>query len=127
MMAKIFLPLSAWSSLAFIAYVTLSPLNERPEIDTYGFLSLFSHFDHYIAYAIGFSFRIRLSAANMSRLHSRFRKRYFARTGSNADAGSSRPNLGRRPENNWRRLRSCVRIFHDVASPSPMTSSRSYV
>jgi len=52
MMAKIFLPLSAWSSLAFIAYVTLSPLNERPEIGTYGLLSLFSHFDHYIAYAI---------------------------------------------------------------------------
>jgi VanZ family protein len=52
MIAKVFLPLSAWSSLAFIAYATLSPLDERPEISTYGFLSLFSHFDQYIAYAV---------------------------------------------------------------------------
>ena len=51
-MAKIFrflTPAAAWSLFAFIAYATLSPLDERPEID--GFLFLFSHFDHYIAYA----------------------------------------------------------------------------
>ena len=51
-MAKIFrflTPAAAWSLFAFIAYATLSPLDERPEID--GFLYLFSHFDHYIAYA----------------------------------------------------------------------------
>jgi len=58
-MAKIFQRLSAvaaWSSLAFIAYATLSPLNERPELGA-GFLFLFSHFDHYIAYAVmGFLF-----------------------------------------------------------------------
>jgi VanZ family protein len=53
-MAKVFQSLSAmaaWSSLAFIAYATLSPLSERPEIDS-GFLILFSHFDHYVAYAV---------------------------------------------------------------------------
>jgi VanZ family protein len=38
---------AAWLSLAFIAYATLSPLNERPEIS-----GLFSHFDHYFAYAV---------------------------------------------------------------------------
>jgi VanZ family protein len=38
---------AAWLSLAFIAYATLSPLNERPEIG-----GLFSHFDHYLAYAV---------------------------------------------------------------------------
>jgi VanZ family protein len=38
---------AAWLSLAFIAYATLSPLNERPEIS-----GLFSHFDHYLAYAV---------------------------------------------------------------------------
>ena len=54
-MAKVFqIPsaTAAWSSLAFIAYATLSPLNERPEISAYGFLNLFSHFDQYIAYAV---------------------------------------------------------------------------
>lgn len=51
-MAKIsqrLITVAAWSSLAFIAYATLSPLNERPEIDV-GTLFLFSHFDQYIAY-----------------------------------------------------------------------------
>ena len=38
---------AAWLSLAFIAYATLSPLNERPEIS-----GLFSHFDHYFGYAV---------------------------------------------------------------------------
>jgi VanZ family protein len=42
--------ITAWASLAFIAYATLSPLNERPELD--GFLQLFSHFDHYLAFAV---------------------------------------------------------------------------
>src|ERR1700733_7369403 len=51
-MAKIsqrLIAVAAWSSLAFVAYATLSPLNERPEIDV-GALFLFSHFDQYIAY-----------------------------------------------------------------------------
>jgi VanZ family protein len=39
---------AAWTSLAFIAYATLSPLNERPEFDT----DLFSHLDHYLAFAV---------------------------------------------------------------------------
>src|SRR5215813_11090743 len=38
---------AAWTSLAFIAYATLSPLDERPEFDT-----LFSHLDHYLAFAV---------------------------------------------------------------------------
>jgi VanZ family protein len=38
---------AAWTSLAFIAYATLSPLNERPEIS-----GLFSHFDRYFGYAV---------------------------------------------------------------------------
>src|SRR5215471_11535865 len=38
---------AAWTTLAFIAYATLSPLNERPEFDT-----LFSHLDHYLAFAV---------------------------------------------------------------------------
>ena len=38
---------AAWISLAFIAYATLSPLNERPEFDT-----LFSHLDQYLAFAV---------------------------------------------------------------------------
>ena len=38
---------AAWTSLAFIAYATLSPLNERPEFET-----LFSHLDHYLAFAV---------------------------------------------------------------------------
>ena len=42
---------AAWTSLAVIAYATLSPLSERPEFGTYGFLFLFSHFDQYVAYA----------------------------------------------------------------------------
>ena len=37
----------AWTLLAFIAYATLSPLNERPELDI-----LFSHLDHYLAFAV---------------------------------------------------------------------------
>jgi VanZ family protein len=40
---------AAWISLAFIAYATLSPLDERPELAS---LDLFTHFDHYIAYAV---------------------------------------------------------------------------
>src|SRR5581483_8359284 len=45
---------AAWGWLAFIAYATLSPLNERPEFDTGLFLLLFSfsHFDHYVAFAV---------------------------------------------------------------------------
>lgn len=39
---------AAWLSLAFIAYATISPLNERPELDW----QLFSHFDHYLAFAV---------------------------------------------------------------------------
>jgi VanZ family protein len=53
-MAKVFQILSAtaaWISLAFIAYATLSPLKERPEISA-GFLILFSHFDQYVAFAV---------------------------------------------------------------------------
>ena len=38
---------AAWILLAFIAYATLSPLNERPE-----FATLFSHLDHYLAFAV---------------------------------------------------------------------------
>ena len=38
---------AAWTSLAFIAYATLSPLNERPEFD-----ALFSHLDQYLAFAV---------------------------------------------------------------------------
>jgi VanZ family protein len=41
---------AAWTSLAFIAYATLSPLNERPEFDT-DLFSL-SHLDHYLAFAL---------------------------------------------------------------------------
>jgi hypothetical protein len=40
---------TAWIALAFIAYATLSPLDERPELA--GF-NLFSHFDHHLAYVI---------------------------------------------------------------------------
>ena len=39
---------AAWTSLAFIAYATLSPLNERPEFDS----PLFSHLDQYLAFAV---------------------------------------------------------------------------
>jgi VanZ family protein len=39
----------AWISLAFVTYATLSPLNERPELAS---LDLFTHLDHYIAYAV---------------------------------------------------------------------------
>jgi VanZ family protein len=42
---------TAWTSLAFIAYATLSPLNERPEFD-FDLFSLFSHLDHYLAFAL---------------------------------------------------------------------------
>jgi VanZ family protein len=42
--------IAAWASIAFIAYATLSPLNERPELD--GFLQLFAHFDHYLGFAV---------------------------------------------------------------------------
>jgi VanZ family protein len=45
---------AAWTSLAFIAYATLSPLNERPEFDT-DLFSL-SHLDHYLAFAVAGSF-----------------------------------------------------------------------
>jgi VanZ family protein len=41
---------AAWTLLAFIAYATLSPLNERPEFDT-DLFSL-SHLDHYLAFAV---------------------------------------------------------------------------
>jgi VanZ family protein len=41
---------AAWTSLAFIAYATLSPLNERPEFDFD--LFSFSHLDHYVAFAV---------------------------------------------------------------------------
>jgi VanZ family protein len=40
---------AAWTSLAFIAYATVSPLNERPELVTG---SLFSHLDHYLAFLV---------------------------------------------------------------------------
>jgi hypothetical protein len=46
-MFRIVTVVAAWLSLAFIAYATLSPLNERPEIS-----GLFSHFDHYFGYAV---------------------------------------------------------------------------
>ena len=39
---------AAWTTLAFIAYVTLSPLNERPELD----FDLISHPEHYLAFAV---------------------------------------------------------------------------
>ena len=39
--------IGAWTSLALIAYATLCPLSGRPEIK-----SLFSHFDHYLAFAV---------------------------------------------------------------------------
>jgi len=39
---------AAWTTLAFIAYVTLSPLNERPELD----FKLISHPEHYLAFAV---------------------------------------------------------------------------
>jgi VanZ family protein len=39
---------AAWISLAFIAYATLSPLNERPELD----FDLISHPEHYLAFAL---------------------------------------------------------------------------
>jgi VanZ family protein len=39
---------AAWTSLAFIAYATLSPMNERPEFDT----DLFAHLDQYLAFAV---------------------------------------------------------------------------
>ncbi len=39
---------AAWISLAFIAYATLSPLNERPEFD----FDLISHPEHYLAFAL---------------------------------------------------------------------------
>src|SRR5262249_29568925 len=38
---------AAWTSLVFIAYATLSPLSERPELET-----VFSHLDHYLAFAV---------------------------------------------------------------------------
>jgi VanZ family protein len=41
---------AAWITLAFIAYATLCPLDERPELYD-GFWSLFTHLDHYIAFA----------------------------------------------------------------------------
>ncbi len=46
-MLRSLIAVAAWLSLAFIAYATLSPLNERPEIS-----GLFSHFDHYFGYAV---------------------------------------------------------------------------
>jgi VanZ family protein len=46
-MFRTLIAVAAWLSLAFIAYSTLSSLNERPEIS-----GLFSHFDHYFAYAV---------------------------------------------------------------------------
>ncbi len=39
---------TAWIALAFIAYATLCPLQERPELDSF---DLFSHFDHFAGYA----------------------------------------------------------------------------
>ena len=39
-------------SLAVIAYATLSPIHERPEFGTQGLFHLFSHLDHYIAFAV---------------------------------------------------------------------------
>jgi len=50
-MLRIVTATAAWTSLAFIAYSTLSPLSERPELGD-GFLFLFSHFDQYIAFAV---------------------------------------------------------------------------
>jgi VanZ family protein len=41
---------AAWTSLAIIAYATLCPLDERPELDA-GLFSL-SHLDHYLAFAV---------------------------------------------------------------------------
>jgi VanZ family protein len=46
-MFRTLIAVAAWLSLAYIAYATLSPLNERPEIS-----GLFSHFDHYFGYAV---------------------------------------------------------------------------
>src|ERR1044072_6318367 len=47
---------AAWLSLAFIAYATISPLRERPDIASN---FLFSHFDHYASYAaVGFLFSL---------------------------------------------------------------------
>jgi VanZ family protein len=54
-MANIFrslVAMAAWTSLAVVAYATLSPLSERPEFGDHGVLLLFSHFDQYIAYAV---------------------------------------------------------------------------
>ena len=39
---------AAWTSLAFIAYATLCPLNERPELD----FDLISHPEHYLGFAV---------------------------------------------------------------------------
>jgi len=39
---------AAWITLTFIAYATLSPLNERPELD----FDLISHPEHYLAFAM---------------------------------------------------------------------------
>jgi VanZ like family len=40
---------AAWTTLAFIAYATLCPLNERPELD----FGLFSHPDHHLLAVAG--------------------------------------------------------------------------
>jgi VanZ family protein len=47
-MFRISATMAAWISLAFIAYATLCPLNERPELNSF---DLFSHLDHYAGYA----------------------------------------------------------------------------
>jgi VanZ family protein len=39
---------AAWTLLAFIAYATLSPMSERPELD----FDLISHPEHYLAFAM---------------------------------------------------------------------------
>jgi VanZ family protein len=46
------LVMASWAALAFIAYATVAPISGRPEIDTGGFLNLFAHLDHYIAFAV---------------------------------------------------------------------------
>ena len=73
---------AAWTTLAFMAYATLCPLNERPELD----FGLFSHPDHYPLAVAGSLFGLAYPRQMFFSLHRRFRKRGFTRTIAIADA-----------------------------------------
>jgi VanZ family protein len=51
-MFRIVVSAAAWLSLALIAYATLSPFSDRPEIDAEGFFQTFANLDRYVAFAV---------------------------------------------------------------------------